>query len=228
MTFSIFLGLILTNCILSAPVPADAKAQYVDSTKYGSAAIERIIRIEKDYTLICDLKDFPPIIGRHIPVRIRGLDNESTQFSPLLHQFMEKHLLASGSDPNDPVMLHKIQRGRTFCLIANVDIHGHDLGDLLVEKGFVNPILQVVAPDIPQKPELPASENKVVETKPIAAEPVETETVNLSFVASKSSKIFHRPDCSHAKRIAEANKIVFKTRKEAESTGRRPCKTCSP
>ena len=39
------------------------------------------------------------------------------------------------------------------------------------------------------------------------------------FVASKNSKIYHRPDCRYVKRIKEENKIWFQSAKEAEDRG---------
>ena len=39
------------------------------------------------------------------------------------------------------------------------------------------------------------------------------------FVASKNSKIYHRPDCKYVKRIKEENKIWFQSAKEAEDRG---------
>ena len=42
------------------------------------------------------------------------------------------------------------------------------------------------------------------------------------FVASKNSKIYHKPDCKYVKRIKEENKIWFKSAKEAEDKGYTP------
>jgi len=39
------------------------------------------------------------------------------------------------------------------------------------------------------------------------------------FVASKNSKIYHRPDCKYVKRIKEENKIWFQSAKEAGDRG---------
>jgi len=47
-----------------------------------------------------------------------------------------------------------------------------------------------------------------------------------SFVASKNSKIYHRPECKYVKRIKEENKIWFKSVKEAEDKGFKPDKYC--
>ena len=48
------------------------------------------------------------------------------------------------------------------------------------------------------------------------------------YVASKKSKVFHSPNCKWVKRIKPENLIGFKSREEAISSGRRPCKVCSP
>ena len=47
-------------------------------------------------------------------------------------------------------------------------------------------------------------------------------------VGSKSSTIFHRPTCQHARRIKQANLIRFHSRRAARDAGRVPCKTCKP
>lgn len=48
------------------------------------------------------------------------------------------------------------------------------------------------------------------------------------YVATKNSKVFHRPDCKWAKRISPKNLIGFKSREEAIKSGRRPCRSCGP
>jgi hypothetical protein len=48
------------------------------------------------------------------------------------------------------------------------------------------------------------------------------------FVASKNSNVFHRPDCSWAKRIKPENLVGYNSREEALKAGKRPCKRCNP
>jgi len=48
------------------------------------------------------------------------------------------------------------------------------------------------------------------------------------YVASKNSKVFHSPDCRFAKRISPENLTGYKSRDEAVSAGKRPCKLCKP
>ena len=48
------------------------------------------------------------------------------------------------------------------------------------------------------------------------------------FVASRSSSVFHRPNCRWAQNIAATNLVGYRTREEALQAGKRPCKTCKP
>ena len=46
------------------------------------------------------------------------------------------------------------------------------------------------------------------------------------FVASRHSKVYHRPDCPHALQIKDRNLRRFKTEQDAIDSGRRRCHTC--
>lgn len=47
-----------------------------------------------------------------------------------------------------------------------------------------------------------------------------------AYVGSKNSTKYHLPWCSGAKRIAEANKVWFATKDDAEKAGRTPAANC--
>jgi hypothetical protein len=49
-----------------------------------------------------------------------------------------------------------------------------------------------------------------------------------TYIASKSSKIFHLSSCTAAKTISSGNLVTFVSRDEALGSGRRPCKKCNP
>jgi hypothetical protein len=53
-------------------------------------------------------------------------------------------------------------------------------------------------------------------------------TAEYRYVASKNSKVFHKPDCPWAKRIKPENLVTFSTREKAIEAGKRPCKQCKP
>ena len=71
-------------------------------------------------------------------------------------------------------------------------------------------------------------------TNPSAVSAKETETdvkpaaAEYKYIASKSSDIFHRPECRWAKNISPENLVTYKNRDEAKNAGKRPCKTCNP
>ncbi len=58
-----------------------------------------------------------------------------------------------------------------------------------------------------------------------AAKAVEAE---YKCIASKNSKVFHKADCSSAKRIKPENIVKYGSRAEAIKAGKRPCKRCKP
>ena len=60
--------------------------------------------------------------------------------------------------------------------------------------------------------------------KPVA----KSTQAEYEYVASKNSDVFHRPDCSSAKKIKETNLVGYNSRQAAIQAGRRPCKRCSP
>ncbi len=47
-------------------------------------------------------------------------------------------------------------------------------------------------------------------------------------VGSKTSKKYHRPDCSYAIKIKPENKVYFANAEEAQKQGYQPCKACNP
>jgi hypothetical protein len=57
---------------------------------------------------------------------------------------------------------------------------------------------------------------------------VKTEAAEYKYVASKSSNIFHKPDCRWAQNISQENLVTYKSKDEAIKAGKRPCKTCNP
>ena len=48
------------------------------------------------------------------------------------------------------------------------------------------------------------------------------------YLGNKYSFRFHRPDCEYASKMAEKNKMLFKTRDEALDSCYSPCRTCKP
>jgi hypothetical protein len=62
------------------------------------------------------------------------------------------------------------------------------------------------------------------QVKPVA----ESTPAEYKYVASKTGKAFHKPDCLWVKRIKPENLVSYSSRDEAINAGKRPCKQCNP
>jgi len=74
-----------------------------------------------------------------------------------------------------------------------------------------------------------AVDHDYVSPKPLA--PGVWECIDIAqaeYVGSKRTTRFHKPDCPHAKRISNQNRIRFENRESAIDYGREPCDACEP
>jgi hypothetical protein len=197
---------------------------------YGQAEVSEVIQVCADFHLICNIRNYPPVVGEQMPVSIRGLEATGTENDAKVQACLQTLLCKQPKDPNQVILLKNIQRGMSFCLIADVELNGQDLGDFLIKKGLVERILKT--PSSEQKPQ--ASSARIAQ-QPNLLQPIASAAAAVKagppptpgYVSSKGSRIFHRAGCFHVKRIAEEQRIYFQSREEA-SSGRRPCKTCNP
>ena len=202
--------LTLTAIIMMSIVGTAAQKQTPVSVKsYGDAKVSTVLRLDEHVQIFCDITDFSPVIGQNIPVRIKGLkpaDNAKDNLKLLM--FLNDLFLSKDSKPKQ-ILLKDIQRGREFCLIADIEVDGKNLCDLLIEKKLAQKVIEV-------------SQSKKADSD---STPAANEG---GYIAGKSSKVYHRSTCSHAKRMDAAKAVTFSSREMAEKTGRRPCKTCKP
>ncbi len=176
---------------------------------YGDAKVSSVLRLDEHVRIFCDIAELPPVIGQNIPVRIKGLkpaDNAKGNLKLLM--FLNDLFLSKNSKPKQ-ILLKDIQRGEKFCLLADIEVDGQDLCDLLIEKKLAEKVIEV-----PQPQKLFSGSSPAVNGG--------------GYIATKSSKVYHRSTCSHAKRMDATKSVTFSSREDAEKTGRRPCKTCKP
>ena len=194
-------------CIASSFSQKTATPPPVES--YGDAKVSTVLRLDEHVRLYCDISELPPVIGQNIPVCINGLKPAADAKDNLeLLMFLNDLLLSKINKPKT-ILLKDIQRGEQFCLIADIEVDGQNLCDLLVEKKLAQKVIEV-----------PQSEKANSDSLPAMNEG--------GYTASKSSKVFHRGSCPHAKRMDMAKAVTFSSREDAEKTGRRACKTCKP
>lgn len=221
-----FLWLVVCSAVLTAPVVlSDAPAVITEPNlpdTYGSAKVSRVLTIDAACTLRCNIDAFPPLIGQNMPVRLEGVEMPAAgAVDGEVVAFLRQVLTPPTPQATPSIVLKNIRRGVTFSLTADIEIDGKDLAQMLVDKGLARRVLRLGTAGSAPEPSAaaPASAPQKSESPAPAAG---------TFIASKSSKVFHRPTCPHAKRLDPAKAITFQTRQEAEQNGRRPCKTCNP
>lgn len=188
---------------------------------YGTAVVSQVLRIDEQGTLHCNIKDFPPLIGRNMPVRLKDLKPANSAEANQKIQAFLSALLMKPAESRPNIHLSNIQRGKTFCLCADICCDGKDIAEMLIEKGLAQRVIEVKEPKTaaPQTADTPRSKTPASKTAPPAKG---------GYVASKTSKVFHRADCYHVRRMNMEKAVTFATREEAIKTGRRPCKSCNP
>lgn len=70
-----------------------------------------------------------------------------------------------------------------------------------------------------------AKRDEAPQDKPDAAEEADSE---VKYVGSRKSKVFHRSDCPHVKRISPSNLVYYESIEDAKRQGKRPCRVCLP
>ena len=211
--------------------------------RYGSVRVEKIHGLGDKGRIICDVAGWPAIAGSEIPVQIRGIEIGGGQrLSTSVRSFILEKLRAglkeptnSVCDPNqavldkDGVVLKEIERGDSFCIVADITVGGQDLGQILVEQGYARNVVKLAGAAVQQE------QSGDLSVQPAnggqAGGPSDKQagaTVQAGYVSSKNSKVFHKPTCTHARRLQPDSMVVFSSRQEAIDSGRRPCKTCNP
>lgn len=133
-------------------------------------------------------------------------------------------LLATGNDQVFIVPLRLGQHGIRF--VSENDLPG------IIEKAVSHHIDQFLR-NYQATKSLQAkkvAQAKTTNTKPNPSTTTldQTQQAKYTYVASKSSNIFHKPDCRWAGNISQENLVIYTSKDEAIKSGKRPCKTCNP
>lgn len=104
----------------------------------------------------------------------------------------------------------------------SADVQKKPLGELkIIQKEETRTSTQIAAPIIAGEPQKPV-EDRPSEVKKDEA----SQQAQGAYVGSKNSDRYHLPWCSGAARIAEANKVWFATKEDAEKAGYKPAGNC--
>lgn len=109
---------------------------------YGNATVSRIVKVSDGDTFVCDIDDWPPIIGRRIPIRISGIDAlELDDTRPAARElaYRAKRFLSAKLTSAKLVELTGIRRGKYFRINAHVFIDGKSLGWIMLQRSLALP-----------------------------------------------------------------------------------------
>jgi len=224
--------LILLNLFI-LPVLCLGNTKTDDPQKtYGNAVIDRINSTEAGYVIRCNVKDWPPVIGRNIPVRIDGIVPPSIVTEDgTPNRFFDqqtKKFIESTVKNAEAINLRNIKRAASFGIIAEVIVNGKSLANLLIESGLAKPGSPEEQLTVDKQPVEGSGPTKTQDTRVKRQKQTGSQQTQTSYVGSKNSKVFHRSECHFVKRILPENTVKFDSREKAIKRGKRPCKTCNP
>lgn len=203
---------------------------------YGGAAVEKIIGFDEVFSFRCDIKAWPAVIGEDITVKIDGVGpplivssgGMPNKFFELQTTKFLKRTFAKAQS----VRLENIKRGRSFSIVADVIVDSNSVADLLVGAGLARRCVKGGEARISTKQQGVAGyDGGISADRPAgpAGAGIQAEGASEAvYVASKNSKVFHRPGCRYSKIVSASNLVRFDSKGAAVQTGRRPCKTCNP
>jgi endonuclease YncB( thermonuclease family) len=123
--------LVVTLCLLSL--------QAVAADYYGDLVVEKYISAYDGDTFRVDVADIHPLIGRNMPIRLRGVDTpeirgkcDQEKALAIKARDFVRELLANA----ETIVLKNIDRGKYFRIVADVSVDGVDLGSTLIENGL--------------------------------------------------------------------------------------------
>lgn len=112
------------------------------ATDYGSATVSQVTSIYDGDTFRADIEGWPPVIGRRVPIRVKGVDTPELR----AHCESEKKLARQAKQYTvaalrgaDHIELEELERGKYFRLAARVMVDGEDLATGLIAAGLGRP-----------------------------------------------------------------------------------------
>ncbi|RMG84523.1 MAG: thermonuclease family protein [Chloroflexi bacterium] len=109
---------------------------------YGNMKVSRFKYIYDGDTFYVDIDEWPRIIGKNMPVRVKGIDapeidgkcDKEVFLARKATARLEKILLNAKT-----IELRRIERGKYFRILAEVYVDGQNVADLMLKSGFVRP-----------------------------------------------------------------------------------------
>lgn len=115
---------------------------YAAQKEYGTIYVDEVIRVYDGDTFYCNIKQWPPILGENIGIRVNGIDTpEMRGSSPEIKALalQAKQLVSDTLFGAERITLKHIKRGKYFRVVADVECDGKGLAEILIEAGLAKP-----------------------------------------------------------------------------------------
>lgn len=125
--------------VILALFSVNAHALALKNMVFGNAIVEVITSIYDGDTFRANIKDWPPIVGLKMSVRIIGIDTPEIRSKcpkEKVLAYKAKQFTIDSLTNAKVIELQNIKRGKYFRLLAVVIVDGVNLGDALIEEGL--------------------------------------------------------------------------------------------
>ena len=131
---------IIVICFLLFACLTGTKAK--SSEGYGDAVVTKINSVYDGDTFRCNIEGYHPVVGKNMPVRIKGIDtpelrDKRKDVKDLAYK--AKDFTTKKLQTAKVVRLKNIERGKYFRILADVEVDGKNLGEMLLDNELANP-----------------------------------------------------------------------------------------
>ncbi len=130
-----YLSTVFVMLLLASTVLAEPKI-------YGDVVVAEVTSIYDGDTFKVNLQGYPPIAGERIGIRINGIDTpEMRDKRPEVKALARKakQYTVQRLREGQQIILHNMQRGKYFRIVAEVYVDGSNLGQELISAGLAKP-----------------------------------------------------------------------------------------
>lgn len=109
---------------------------------YGNTMVDKVTSIYDGDTFRANIKDWPPVVGYRIPIRVNGIDTPEIRGKCQTEKTLArkaKQITVQILRAAKTIELRNIQRGKYFRLVADVYVDGKSLADELIRKNLAVP-----------------------------------------------------------------------------------------
>lgn len=139
---SIIFACLLSFACISASSKQKVKKVPVPEKTYGEVIVKEVTSIYDGDTFTVNLKDYPPIIGERISVRIYGIDTpELRDNRPEVRDLALRAKQTTVAELRGAkiIKLKNMRRDKYFRILADVEVDGRSLAKTLLEGGYAQP-----------------------------------------------------------------------------------------